>query len=223
MRTTLAIGVASILILQIILSIGGGTSSESVPDTAEVTQGTETPPDVSVDARDLMSIRPRAFTENQGQVPDHVQYYEQGGGVWFTHDGVWFDIRDDGKGMGVVLKQEFVGCNEVEPIGVEYTGWDSNFFYGDDPDGWRTDVPNWDEVWYYDLWDGIDLGYYTNENGLKYDFIVHPGADYEDIMVRYIGAQMVSVSDGSVVVSSSCGNVITRSARLRSAGAKSSK
>ena len=31
---------------------------------------------------------------------------------------------------GAILKQEFVGCNDVEPEGVKDAGWYSNFFFG---------------------------------------------------------------------------------------------
>ena len=46
---------------------------------------------------DLSSTSQTAFTENQGQVPDYVRFYVQGGGLWFSDDGVWFDLWE---GMG---------------------------------------------------------------------------------------------------------------------------
>ena len=47
----------------------------------------------SIDPHDLLDQRPRAFTENRGQLDnDDVRLYDQGGSVWFTDDGAWFDI-----------------------------------------------------------------------------------------------------------------------------------
>jgi hypothetical protein len=73
--------------------------------------------------------------------------------------------------------------------------WYSNFFYGNDPSKWRSYVSNYQEVYYENLYDGIDLRYYTNENGLKYDFIIKPGADVEQIRVRYEGAEHIELDE----------------------------
>ena len=51
-------------------------------------------------------------------------------------------------------------------MGRERLGWNSNFFYGNDSSKWCTDVPNYGEVYYENLYDGIDLRYFTNENGI---------------------------------------------------------
>jgi hypothetical protein len=97
------------------------------------------------------------------------------------------------KYKSVILKQEFVGTNQVQPIGKDKLSWNSNFFYGNDSEKWCSDVPNYAEVFYENIYDGIDLKYYSNNNGLKYDLIVHPGADYNQIRIKYIGAQELNV------------------------------
>ena len=59
---------------------------------------------VPVDVNKLLSNAPMAFTENQGQLEnDNVRFYVQGGGIWFTDDGVWFELR------------EYVETNEIGP------------------------------------------------------------------------------------------------------------
>jgi len=93
----------------------------------------------------------------------------------------------------VVLKQEFVGANEVQPIGRERLSWNCNFFYGNDSSKWCTDVPNYSEVWFENIYDGIDLRYYSNEKGLKYDFIVHPGGNPKAIRIRYVGVEKLEL------------------------------
>ncbi|UCH88275.1 MAG: hypothetical protein JSV49_08395, partial [Thermoplasmata archaeon] len=151
------------------------------------------------DANKILANAPKAFTENRGQLMnDDVRFYDQGGSIWFTDKGVWFSIegrieRREGSDHGysskrVVLKQEFVGANSVRPQGREPLHYYSNFFYGNDSVKWRTGVPNYREVYFKNLYDGIDLRYYINENGLKYDLIVHPGADTGQIKMRYEGA-----------------------------------
>ncbi|MCK5562160.1 MAG: hypothetical protein KAJ51_16295, partial [Thermoplasmata archaeon] len=188
----------------------------------------------------LLTNTPVAFTENSGQLENEdVRFYAQGGSVWFTDAGVWFEVReyvetrDQGSeawGRGddlllspmdrfapseprqykrVVLKQEFVGANLVRPEGRERLGWNSNFFYGNDSSKWCTEVPNFHEVYYENLYNGIDLRYYTSEKGLKYDFIVHPGADVGQIRVRYKGSDGLIIDDqGDLIIKTAIENLI---------------
>ncbi len=95
----------------------------------------------------------------------------------------------------VVLKQEFIGANHIKPIGRECLSWQSNFFYGNDSENWCIDVPNYSEIWYENIYDGIDLRYYTNEKGLKYDFIVHPGGNFDQIRIKYEGVECLELDD----------------------------
>jgi len=54
----------------------------------------------------------------------------------------------------------------------------SNYFIGNDPKKWRTNVPTFAKVKYRDVYPGVDLVYYGNQGGqLEYDFVVAPGAD----------------------------------------------
>ncbi len=202
--------------------------------TSKDSQITENPFEVlpPQDPNELLTNAPKAFTENRGQLEnDNVRFYIQGGGLWFTDDGVWFEIREEIKVTSrevgveshesgipfdpmakleppepkkfkrVILKQEFVGANPVKPIGRERLGWNCNFFYGNDSSKWCTEVPNYQEVYYENLYDGIDLRYYTNERGLKYDFIVHPGANFSQIRVKYDGAERLKIDDlGNLVI-----------------------
>jgi len=160
------------------------------------------------DPKYLLAKAPKAFTQNQGQIKNHdIRFTMQGSGLWFTDDGVWFDIKD-GNGKAVILKQGFVDANLVRPQGKEPMGYYSNFFYGNDPMEWKTQVSNFKEIFYEDLWDGIDLRYYTNGDGLKYDFIVHPGADIDQIRIRYEGANgLTSNDEGYLVIDTAIGEI----------------
>jgi hypothetical protein len=137
------------------------------------------------------------FTANLGQLDnDDVRFYDRGGSAWFTDDGVWLRLEGEEKGEGsLIVKQEFVGANDVRPEGREAVSWYSNFFYGNEPSKWRSYVPNYQEVYYENLYEGIDLRYYTSEAGLKYDFIIKPGADVEQIRLRYDGAERILIDD----------------------------
>lgn len=179
---------------------------------------------------------PHTFTANHGQVDnDHVQFYAPGGGLWFTNDGVWIEVKekisvnsqkstvnslesglmtDDWqpatyKYKRVIIKQEFVGANDVKPIGRHRLSWNSNFFYGNDSTKWYSGVPNYREIYYKNIYNGIDLKYYTHDYGLKYDFIVHPGANVNQIRLKYVGASGLEINNfGNLIIETNIRNLI---------------
>ncbi|UCH88338.1 MAG: SBBP repeat-containing protein [Thermoplasmata archaeon] len=168
--------------------------------------GTESEPapwyEVPVDSGGKMSELENAplqmpagyFTENEGQVENQeVLYYLDSGNfqVGFTQSALYYKITAQGDSedaiQEVLVKITFEGANDVRPVGENKLGHKSNFLNGNDVSEWRTGVANYREVVYPNLYNGIDLLYYTNENGLKYDFVVHPGADPGQITVVYEG------------------------------------
>ena len=84
-----------------------------------------------------------------------------------------------------------------------------NYFLGNDPTKWHTDVPNYTAVVYKDIYPGIDLRYYGNGDGkMEYDFIIQPHADPSQIAIHYDGAKEVCVDeDGQLVVETEWGKV----------------
>ncbi len=63
----------------------------------------------------------------------------------------------------------------------------SNYIIGNDPKKWRTNVPNYAQVRYAQVYPGIDLVYYGNQGRLEYDFIVGPGVDTRLIKFEFSG------------------------------------
>lgn len=85
-----------------------------------------------------------------------------------------------------VLKLHFIGANDdPEVIGDDRLPWNNNYFTGSDPSKWRTDIANNSRVRLKNIYEGIDLVYYGNNNSIKYDFVVQPGADPEQILLAY--------------------------------------
>lgn len=67
--------------------------------------------------------------------------------------------------------------------GTNGTGF--NYFYGHCPDG-IYGVKEYDKITITDVYPGIDWVIYRKTNGeIKYDFVVHPGANYKDIKLLY--------------------------------------
>src|SRR5262249_14054958 len=69
------------------------------------------------------------------------------------------------------------------------------------PTQWHTDISTYGRVEYDDVYPGIDLAYYGNNQQLEYDFIVAPGADPGQIRLGFAGAEGLTVdAAGDLVV-----------------------
>src|SRR2546430_5784455 len=73
---------------------------------------------------------------------------------------------------------KLVGANQAANVtALDELPGKTNYFVGNDPKKWRTDVPTYGKVKYEAVYPGIDLVYYGNQRQLEYDFVVAPGAD----------------------------------------------
>lgn len=97
-----------------------------------------------------------------------------------------------------------------------------NYFLGNDSTKWANYVPLFKEVFIKDLYRGIDVRYYfdidsSNSNGinrsnlspfLRYDFVVHPGADLSQIKIEFEGQDNILVNDkGELILKTSIGDI----------------
>ncbi len=84
-----------------------------------------------------------------------------------------------------VVEMRLVGANPGAKVGGEdELPGRSNYFIGNDPRKWRTNVPVYAKVKYRSVYPGVDLIYYGNQGGeLEYDFVVAPGANPSAIVL----------------------------------------
>jgi gliding motility-associated-like protein len=62
-----------------------------------------------------------------------------------------------------------------------------NYFIGNDPSKWKSNVAAFDEVYLRDIYPNIDFKLYSYDQSLKYEYIVKPQADASKIRMKYIG------------------------------------
>src|SRR5215831_3200132 len=94
-----------------------------------------------------------------------------------------------------VLRVKLAGANPVAPVeGLDERPGRSNYFIGNDPAKWRTDVKQYAKVRYHDVYPGVDLVYYGNQQHVEHDFIVAPGADPSQIRFSLDGADRMELS-----------------------------
>jgi hypothetical protein len=63
----------------------------------------------------------------------------------------------------------------------------AHYFVGNDPSGWRTNLPTFGRVAEREVYRGIDVANYGANGDVEYDFIVHPGADTRDMRLAFEG------------------------------------
>ncbi len=151
------------------------------------------------------TIPPRdnyAFIENKGQLIDtdgnlrpDIGFYNTGGGpaIYLRESGwshVWSDIDTSASTLDTLYRVDIDFLNTDTTIkGIPMTEMDStytNFFYGHCPRG-IVNVPSYRRIVYPEIYENIDLHFYSNRTWYKIYFVVKPGGDPTDIEMRYSG------------------------------------
>ncbi|MGH7945869.1 MAG: SBBP repeat-containing protein, partial [Opitutaceae bacterium] len=168
---------------------------------------------------------PLHFEANQGQAHEGVRFLTRGSGysLYLTPGEAvfalakpnpdkkrdrhgrpdWRSKHERSKEMQVaVLRMAIVGADPAPLVsGLEQLTGKANYFIGNDPAKWRTNIPTYAKVHYREVYPGIDLVYYGNQRQLEYDFIVAPGADPGNIMLDFQGAERMEVNaEGALVL-----------------------
>jgi len=172
------------------------------------------------------------FVKNEGQAPDSVRFVSHGSGYELfllqqeavlalsparrldlspTRRNAFFRARRAlrKKSSPSYVRVHLVNSNpETKISGVDSVPGRTDYFLGQDPAKWRTNVPSFSRVRYTDVYPGVDLVFYGNQRRLEYDFIVAPGADPRVINLSLEGARNLRLSSqGDLLVSVSEGEV----------------
>ena len=194
----------------------------------------------STQARDrvnaVMASGPLRFEENVGQIqgPEarDVRYVSRGSAYTLfltSREAVLVlknrvEGKDAGKAPPVVVRMRLSGGNHAWDLaGLDELPSKSNYFIGNDPSQWHTDIANYGRVAAKGVYPGIDLVYHGNQGQLEYDFEVAPQADPEKIRFALEGAQRLRIdSQGDLLVKVEGGELVFRRpvAYQRADGAK---
>jgi hypothetical protein len=156
---------------------------------------------------------PLHFEANQGQTDDQVRFLARGSGygLFLTPTESVLALHKP-EGSPAVLRMKLLGANPRPVVkGREELPGKSNYFIGNDPKKWRTNVPQFARVEYEEVYRGVSLAYYGNQGQIEYDFVVNPGADPKRIRLGIEGADAIHVdADGNLVLSLPDGEVVQR-------------
>jgi hypothetical protein len=180
---------------------------------------------------------PLAFEQNQGQTDAQVKYMARTRGYQLfltSHDAV-FSLRSKSsaragagrrgsrmpelnqRGMGntregsfSAIRMRLLNGNAAPLIAAtDLLPGKSNYFRGNNPKNWHTNVSQYGRVAYQNVYPGVDLAYYGEQSKLEFDFIVSPGSDPAQINLGFSGLKGLAADpSGNLVVSSAAGDIV---------------
>jgi len=170
---------------------------------------------------------PLTFEANQGQTDAQVKFLSRGNGytAFLTAGGIVLSLRpteslenpqtigarttNEPRPPAVALQFSLVGGNRTSVVvGEDLQPGKVNYFIGNNPAKWQTNVPTYGRIRSKDVYPGVDLLYYGNHRQLEYDFEVAPGADPTLIQFEVKGARRMRIDhDGDLVLETRNGDL----------------
>jgi hypothetical protein len=173
---------------------------------------------------------PLRFEANEGQTDPRVKFVARGRGytLFLTPEAAVLALQkpthqipesklatakeqSNEREIGVLRMQLARANSNARVEGSERLGSISNYFLGNDPRAWRSNVANYAKVRYRDVYPGVDLIYYGRGGELEYDFVVAPGADPRKIEFELSGLRGTHPdAQGNLMIPADGGEVLLR-------------
>ncbi len=171
------------------------------------------------------------FVENAGQWDSQARFLARSAGrdVWISSNGITFDyyrlagrvinaadspnhdkmaeIRKDRTGH--VIKMNFRGSLGTSAVsGIDKQKAYYNYFIGNNPEKWKSNVGIYSTVKIENLYKNIDAVVYYDGLSVRYDFKLRPGGNPGDIVIEFAGQDKIEVNkQGHLEISTSLGEV----------------
>ncbi len=166
------------------------------------------------------------FTENKGQweSPIHFRLDLHQGEVCFEKSSILFNLHqsplEDEKttngGHHHTLQNSFkghayrinlLGSNSVIPQGENLHEGCTNFLLGNDKSKWKSNVLSYSQIYYPNVYEHITLKFEGKGDDLKYEYIVAPNGNTDDIVMDYEGVESIKLKNESLIIALSIGTV----------------
>jgi hypothetical protein len=168
------------------------------------------------------------FIENRGQWPNEVLFLTQTNGLnaWITSNGIIYDFNqnlripgdleqhtecsNNVQKRGHVSKIKFINCSPSSKItsrGENKVVTQFNYILGNNSENWIYNVNAYRQVLVKNIYLGIDVNYYYDQDGLRYDLIVSPFANADNIKLQVEGASDVKAAGSELSFNTSLGEV----------------
>ncbi len=150
---------------------------------------------------------PQGFEVNRGQADPRFAFASHGPGYAVLLAADLAEIRlaagakPPARSRAAALRVRLLGANRRACAEArDLQPGKSNYFIGNHPDAWRTDIPQYGRAEFHQVYPGIDVAYYGSQRQLEYDWVVGARADPHRIRLGIEGADRVSLNDGGDLV-----------------------
>ncbi|RYD98484.1 MAG: T9SS type B sorting domain-containing protein [Sphingobacteriales bacterium] len=179
-----------------------------------------------------------SFIENKGQWTTEARFKAElpGGALFLTPNGFVYNYQDqkdldrihnllcgpnvaEGTDVtnevihGHAYKVNFVGSNPNSTFtSNRKQSFYHNYFIGQDQSKWASRVGVYQEVVQANVYNGVDLKIYGSDKGhnLKYDFIIAPNADPNQIRLSFDGVKPALNAKGDLVIKTSVNEIVEK-------------
>lgn len=150
---------------------------------------------------------PLNFELNRGQTNSRVDFMAHGAGyaVFLSRAAASILVQHG----STAIRMRPVGDSFLSrPDALDEQPAKSNYFIGNDPKRWHTNVPMYRRILYRNVYPGVDLIYYGNQRQLEYDLVVAPGADPERITLEFEGVSQAKLDrSGNLLMRTEAGEM----------------
>ena len=159
---------------------------------------------------------PLHFEPNVGQTDERVKFMARGSdySLFLTGNEAVLSLEKRGENekqnKRSVVRMQFPGANKApRSSGSGETAGKSNYFIGNDPEKWQTNVPNFEKIKFESVYKGIDLVYYGNNQRLEYDFVVAPNENPNQIKLKFSGVKNAEIEEqtGDLLLETEVGTI----------------
>ncbi|NOS93799.1 MAG: hypothetical protein HOP30_17925, partial [Cyclobacteriaceae bacterium] len=149
------------------------------------------------------------WNERQTQGMTHLKLSESSGSptndIYGSPEDQNAQVQSENKLFDISMR--WSGSNsDVEIIAEKPTMDYSNYYLSSDKAG-VTGVKSYTRLVYKNIYPNTDVVYYIQDEKLKYDVLLHPGADLEKIKIIYSGQESIFKDGNKIKVSTSFGDL----------------
>ncbi|PSR55206.1 hypothetical protein AHMF7605_17680 [Adhaeribacter arboris] len=173
------------------------------------------------------------FVQNKNQWPAAVRFAANlpDGRIFLKENGLVYNFVDGsqlpqhhgeqvalksnptpGKAKGHAYQVTFLNAikTNVQINGADERPGLRNYYIGKDPKKWASGVKSFGEVTYQDLYPGVNMHLYQKGNHLKYEFLLQPRANPNQIQLQYDGAEVRLHASGDLQIKTSVTTILER-------------
>jgi len=172
------------------------------------------------------------FIENKGQWQENIFYKMElnNGSLFFEDNAVTYYMRD-AEAFEDCCGREEHNHNSIEAKEVMHFAYQAkwlganlnsfkqgynprsdyrNYIKGNDPSKWKDHVQLFQHIIYKNIYNGIDVEFYGVEQDLKYNWLVQPGSDPNQIITEYSRNVDIKIVNGDLIIDAPTGAIIEK-------------